>query len=321
MLEVSKDLIERLVKIDKSLKEKYPYSKQERHVIRQNLLQGDVNFRQMRRLEKVELSNMLEMKEVAAVDGSVNQTKGESPHVIYFFQALAKTISGKEYWLTDLYTPLLQEESVEEKKEVTEKNIRSQKMSSIELKIAEQLMKKEDVKIVMMDGSLLHYSIDAEEDWKSLRQEALNRRVLLVGVTEEVGTSFLKDLPLFESKSSFNHLNDRDILFGVLEQGEMLYVEDAQRKAGLRTAWLRPSSSPAVVGIDILDEQMEHLNQIADFVFTMTPREGRGIPLWLDIVDRDVRITDKIVEALVEQYISPELKQRFFQPKKKERIY
>ena len=38
--------------------------------------------------------------------------------------------------------------------------------------------------------------------------------------------------------------------------------------------------------------------------------DGRGIPLWLDHIDREIRLTDQLVEALVEQYMDTELQQR-----------
>ncbi len=318
MLEVSSELIEKLVKIDKKLRENFSYSKNEQAFIRQNLHNETSIFRQMIRHSGNELSNWLENKEVAAVDGSVNQTKGEAPYIIYFFQALAKTITQKQYWKTDLYMPLVDEQEEEQE---SNKDIRPKIMSELEMKVALEMIEKEHPKVILMDGSLLHYSIDSPDVWKELREMALERNVLLVGVTEEVGTTFLKDLPIFSSSASFQRLLDRDILFGVLKQGEMLYVEAAQKKVGLRTAWLRPATSPAVVGVDILEEQFSELNRIVDFIYSTTPKEGRGIPLWLDIVDKEVRITDKLVDALVENYIASEIKQRFLQRKRTERPY
>lgn len=149
------------------------------------------------------------------------------------------------------------------------------------------------------------------------------KNVLIAGVTEEVGTSFLYQVLELEFNEAQGQqlVYDRDLLFGVLKQGEMLFLEKAQHKPQVHTAWLRPSTDPAVIGVDVLIEQTEEINRICDFIFSITPKEGRGIPLFLDMVDRDVRITDKLVEALVEQYIDPELIRRLFSPKRTHRLY
>ncbi|WP_209125710.1 DNA double-strand break repair nuclease NurA [Alkalihalobacillus sp. BA299] len=321
MLEVSSQMIQKMTKIDSKLQLKYGNKHSINSTIRQKLFDINGHFRQMSVSDASILSNWIGELQIAAVDGSVNQTKGEYPHVIYFFQALARTLKGSEKWEFDIYTPLLEDLGDEEIE--NQKRIRSKRMAELELMVAKAMMEENNIKVILMDGSLTHYAIDAPRLWQEVKQLALMKNTLLIGVTEEVGTSFLyQELDLeFHEAQGQQLVYDRDLLFGVLKQGEMLFMENVQHKPNVYTAWLRPSTDPAVIGVDILIEQSEEMDQICDFLYSTTPREGRGIPLFLDMIDRDVRISDKLVEALVEQYIHPELKQRLLSPKRFDRLY
>ncbi|WP_216831182.1 DNA double-strand break repair nuclease NurA [Alkalihalobacterium elongatum] len=324
MLEVPRHFIEKMTKVDSELRLKYGKKHRLNSTIRQSLFDKSGHFRHLPRNDISILSNWLGNLQVAAVDGSVNQTKGEHPHVIYFFQALARTLNGIEKWEFDIYTPLLEElEEAKDNEVENQKRIRSKRMAQLELLVAKTMIDEGTIKLILMDGSLTHYAIDAPELWQEVREKALRENVLIVGVTEEVGTSFLYQVLELEYDEAQGQqlVYDRDLLFGVLEQGEMLFMENAQHKPQVLTAWLRPSTDPAVIGVDVLIEQQEEMERICDFIYSITPSEGRGIPLFLDMVDRDVRITDKLIEALVEQYIDPELKQRLFSPKRTNRLY
>lgn len=316
MFQLSGKLIEKIIDVDKQLKGKYSNYNFSKKQIRKLLEMSFAKFRQMEKLNRQTLRQFLSDKEIGAVDGSVNQTKGESPFSLYFFQALAKTARQIECWEHDIFTPLLKEEVESDEPQLA---MKKKIQSELELIVAKRLIETANVKLLLMDGSLTHFEIDAQQEWNELKQLALEKEVLLVGVTEEVGTKNLCKLSAFCDYGG--ELYDRDLLFGVLEEGEMLYVEDAQLKKNVQTAWLRSSTSPAIIGIDVLNEQKQAIDIIADVVFTLTPREGRGIPIILDMIDREVRITDRLVEALVEEYIDPALKRRLFTPKRTERIY
>lgn len=64
--------------------------------------------------------------------------------------------------------------------------------------------------------------------------------------------------------------------------------------------------------MDILDTQREYLEEMARLVFTLTPENSRGVPLWLDIVDKEVKISDDILRALMELYMDRGIYERFF---------
>ncbi|WP_100374367.1 DNA double-strand break repair nuclease NurA [Bacillus sp. FJAT-45037] len=319
MLNLSPELARKLEDIGNELKKFYSFSTKDKEGIRQKLRNSEATFRQMQLYSTKKLSNWLNGREVAAVDGSVNQTKGQPPHLLYLFQALAKTTTGYECRASDVYAPLLHEKEEGEMQQT--KNWRSHLLAKLELEVAIQLIKERNLGLLMMDGALYHYRIDAPEEWETLRQLAVDREVLLVGVSEEITTENLIKLPDFSSDRRQPQAYDRDVLFGVLERAETLYVPSIQQKAGLESTWMRPSTSPAITGFDLLVEQGDQREHVANLLYTLTPKEGRGIPLWLDYVDRDVRVTDKLVEALVEQYIDPEIKQRLFVQKRQDRPY
>ncbi len=317
MLKFSPELVEKLKEINGSFQKTYSHSGDDKRIIRQNLEKSGAIIRQIERYPTKTLTNWLNGREVAAVDGSVNQTKGEAPHLLYLFQALAKTTSGFECLSSDIYAPLIDNKSKEEEGV----NWRAHILAKLELEVAYQLLEKRDIALLLMDGALYHYRIDAPDEWERLRKKALKQQVLLVGVSEEITTENLIQLDAFGAYRKRPQAYDRDLLFGVLEREEMVYIEKIQNKAGLQSVWMRLSSDPAITGFDLLEEQAHLKDDVGSLLLTLTPRDGRGIPLWLDYVDREVRVTDKLVEALVEQYIDPEIRQRFFVKKRHGRPY
>ena len=91
--------------------------------------------------------------------------------------------------------------------------------------------------------------------------------------------------------------------------------------AGLQSVWVRFGLDPQMTGYDMLEEQAEQKWEIARILAALTPKDGRGIPLWLDHIDREIRLTDQLVEALVEQYMDTELQQRLLKKKRQWRPY
>jgi hypothetical protein len=83
---------------------------------------------------------------------------------------------------------------------------------------------------------------------------------------------------------------------------------------------IRASKSPQPIGVDGLEAQREARLELLRLVYTLSPEQGRGIPFWLDIVDNQVRVTDALVESLVEQYIDPDLRHRLLLSKRSERV-
>lgn len=316
MLKMSDELIEKMKRISGQLQKEYR-SFYDREEIRKKLEKSGAQLSVVTPLSKSELVDMLNGREIAAVDGSVNQTKGTEPHVIYFFQALAKTTTGHACFTSDIYTPLF-ETSEEEDAGV---HARKQILAKLELDVALQLIEEREIAFLLMDGALYHYRIDEPDKWEKLRQKALEKNVLLVGVSEEITTENLSKIEPFASSRLPKKVFDRDLLFGVLDYKEIVYIEEIQQKAGLASIWCRFSRDPAITGFDLLTEQAIRKEEVARLLLTLTPEHGRGIPLWLDHIDREVRLTDEMVDAFVEQYVDEDVRRRLFVQKRLERPY
>ncbi|PTM54839.1 DNA double-strand break repair nuclease NurA [Desmospora activa] len=317
MLNVSEELKHRLKEANRELRRVYPSDVFEPKSIREQLTRMG-RFSSVRKWTGQEMKAWLGSGSLVGVDGSVNSTPGAHPHVLSVFQALAKGTRGEEVWDADLYTPLLDGgESGEEGELAREAKHRGRLLAGLEIDVARETIRRWQPPVIMMDGSLLHFWIDHPEAWEVLAQEAQAANVLLIGVSEEIGTRSLAR-KLFPEQTA---CADREVLFGVLQPSEV-YVSEALNPSGpaLWKAVLRSSKSPQPVGVDGLLSQQESQADLLRLVHTLTPAQGRGIPLWLDIVDREVRVTDALVTALVEQYIDPDLRHRLLVPKRKDRV-
>ena len=327
--EVATKLKKNLISFNKRLQDRYQgevdFDKQD---LRARLHSEVGKLTLLERLSNQRLQDWLAQEVVVGVDGSLNKVGVNFPHYLYLLQALAKSTTQEDILAAEVFCPLLAEVEAEieqfrvqqqqEGKRYSQQEaatkLRTSLLAKLELQVAIQAIQKWPVKLIMMDGSLIRYRIEAKDSWQQLRELALEKGVLLVGVIEEIAT---KELGARLS-SDLEGVYDRELLFGALEVGEMLELEF---KLGLKTAFLRPSQDPQVIGLDILKEQQDKLKIMADLIQTLTPKSGRGIPLWLDIVDNEVRISNQMVESLVDSYLDPQLKRRLFASKRQERIY
>lgn len=317
MLPLSDELKQKLEETNRDLRRAYPREVFNGSGIRQRLASIG-HFHTLLRWGGGEMKEWLGKRTLVGVDGSVNSTAGAHPHTLSVFQALAKGIRGEEKWAADLYTPLLdEEEDAEEGQLAREAKHRGRLLAGLEIRVALEAIRSWRPRVVMMDGSLLHFLIDHPEAWEELVEEAEGAGVLLVGVSEEIGTKSLART-LFPDRGNYS---DREILFGVMRPGEMYHSSGMDPAGtGLWKGVLCPSKHPQPVGVDGLLSQSDAREDLIRLVHSLTPAQGRGVPLWLDIVDREVRVTDALVQAMVEQYIDPDLRHRLLVPKRSDRV-
>lgn len=273
----------------------------------------------MEKLGKGHLSSFEAKGGLVGVDGSVNKLGGSDPHFIEVFQGLAKsTCAGNEaVFKADIYTPLIDEEKEEVFGEEAEddREQRNRLLANIEVEVALESIKKHNPYAILMDGSLIRYYIYSYDLWVELRKECEKNDILLVGVIEDIKTSIIGDKLEEVRKEVKAKGYDREILFGLLDYGEMVAIDDgvnSKHSSGYSSVFMRSSKSPSVIGMDIIDTQKEHLQEMARLVFTLTPENSRGIPLWLDLVDKEVKISDSLMRGLVERYMDKEIYDRFF---------
>lgn len=256
---------------------------------------------------------------IVGVDGSVNKIGGAYPHFVELYQALAKSTTHKEdpIILADIYSPLYteQEENPLENDERIIEDKRNIKLSTIEVEAAIESVKKQKPYAILMDGGLIRYNINAHDRWMELRHLCEQEGIILVGIIKDIKTSIIGDQIKEIEKTVQDTFYDREILFGQLNYGEMILIRDDANKKGPKgytSVFLRSSLAPSVIGMDIIDSQREHIEEMASLAFTLTPENSRGVPLWLDIVDKEVLISDEVMRSMMEQYMDRGLYERFF---------
>ncbi|SEN64525.1 DNA double-strand break repair nuclease NurA [Lihuaxuella thermophila] len=317
MLPVSEELKEKLKKVNTSLKAAYPASAFNEQRIREKLEQVGT-FYQIEKWEEGKLKEWLKGQTLVGVDGSVNSIRGTQMRTLSVFQALAKGTQGEEKWAAEVYTPLLEGDGEpEEGQEAREARKRGAILSHLEMEVAEQAIAEWAPGVVMLDGSLLHFHIENPNKWKGVAQTAERNESLLIGVSEEIGTRGLAR----ELFPEYPVWSDRDLLYGVLRVGEAFEWQGwSPSGSGMWKMVFRPSNHPQPIGVDGLASQYEVRLDLLRLVYSLTPEQGRGIPFWLDIVDNQVRVTDGLVQMMVDQYIDPELRHRLLIPKRSERV-
>lgn len=298
-----KELEEKLLNINENLKDKYsPYFNRNKEEFKEKL-KSLGSFFKINKLEKNSLKNI---GDIVGVDGSVNRVGGAYPHYIEIFQGLAKSTDGKETLINKIYTPTLESEYKDE-------NTRDKFLAKIEVEVAIDFIEKYNPKIIMMDGGFIRYKINCKQDFTKLRELCEMKNIILFGVIKDIKTNIISRALDFDSS-----VYDREILFNRFEIGELFIVnDDVNRKYleegdGFASAFLRSSSFPGVIGIDILDFQEDKLLKVSELIYSLTPEHSRGVPIWLDIVDKDVKITDEMIRTLLESFLDRDIYERFF---------
>lgn len=318
LLPVSEELKARLKQVNRSLKEIYSVTTFDREKIRQRLTEiGQI--RTIPKWSSQQIKDWLQEKTLVGVDGSVNSIPGDHVRTLSIFQALAKGLQKEEEkWAADVYTPLLEDREHREKGQAArDARERRKLLSELELTVAQEAVIEWSPRLVMMDGSLAHFFIDHLDEWSHLVRLAEQHQVILIGIAEEIQSYRLVD----EYFPEYPYWSDRELLYGVLEEGELFEWEDwSVSGSGLWKMVMRTSKNPQPIGLDGLLTQQEERYQLAGLVYALTPEQGRGVPYWLDIVDRKVRVTNPLVQTMVEQYIDPEVRYRILQLKREERI-
>lgn len=320
MYSLNKDLSNRIKDVNTDLSNRFNsiFNKDKDRL--RNFIQSNVGM--ILTLEKLTGSELEDIKirgGLVGVDGSNNRMGGSYPHYIEAFQAMAKsTIRMNEpIFVSRVYTPLLDERiqnNLDTDEEIPEEN-KDSILAGLEVEAAIEAVKRLNPHIVLMDGGLIRYNIYAAEKWQELMLLCIEKDILLAGVIKDIKTSIIGD----ELKRSFKDIKgilyDRELLYGLLNYGEYIPIgEDVNKKErkGYTSAFIRSSLLPMVIGLDILNEQGQYLEYISRLVLSLTPENSRGVPLWLDIVDKEVKISDDMLKALLERYLDRGIYQRFF---------
>lgn len=300
------DLEGQLREVNKNLKDKYDFIfSLDNDTFRKELTENVGRLIEMEKFPKDKLSKY---RRTVGVDGSNNRSGGAFPHFIEIFQGLAKSTDGNEVYKNKVYTPTLNDI-------YEDKNLSQKYLATIEIETALEYINKYDFDYLMMDGGFIRYKINCLDLFTELRETCEAKNIVLFGVIKDLKTNVIaRSLEIDES------IYDREILFNRLKTGEAVLIRNEINKKfikdglgeGFSSAFMRTSKFPGAVGLDILDTQEKYLEEISNLIYTLTPMSSRGVPLWLDIVDKDVKITDEILTTLLEEYLDRDVYERFF---------
>lgn len=256
---------------------------------------------------------------VAGVDGSVARAGGAYPHYLELFQGLALSVLGDIHQIRKIYTPVLTDDDA-----AGAEKIRDRYLAEVEMDAAIGLIEETDTGVLMMDGGLLRYRINSPKKWEDLRDLCLKRGVLLVGAIKDIKTK-----EIAERTGKARAFYDREILAGKLRRGELLLLKErsfeeagemSKEAAGLVSGFYRPTDHWEVVGLDVLKEQKGAVLTLARLLYTLTPKKGRGVPFWIDVVDARVKVSPEDIRRLMEETLDRAMMERFFISERDRRV-
>mgnify|MGYP003767415883 CR=1 FL=1 len=321
MMNINEGLKDKISYLNKVLLDKYKdLLSLDRTSFRNFIGENIGSIKKLEKLTKEQLSQYAKKGGILGVDGSNNRMGGAYPHFVEIYQGLAKSTIHKDkpIYKTDFFTPLYteKENSLLENQMEAQESIRQRKLSTIEVEAALEGIHKLNPYAVIMDGSLIRYDIECFDRWMELRKECESRGIILIGVIKDIKTSIIGDLLRKDKSLGIKEcFHDRELLYGLLEYGEIIPIHaDVTKKTeeGFSSLFMRSSQAPTVIGMDILDSQKNHLEEMARLVLSLTPEDGRGVPLWIDMVDSEVKIPDQMIRGLLESYLNRDILEMLF---------
>lgn len=242
-----------------------------------------------------------------AVDGSWISLGSSFPYIIEVYRALARTTRGAEVKKERMFCPLRKSDmdmfkASGAKGPMDLGDFRSGQITDMEVRAGLELIREERPSLLLLDGGLLPIESHAPEAWRMLCEEADRAGTILVGVIEDMGTDVLARMIRLECDAA-----DAEVLDGVLAQGEAFIPDQAHaiKSERLAVAFVRYGSEPCPIGIDLRVQDADKLPEVLNRIGMVTPKHGRGIPLWLDVIDRDVRLHQHEVEQWLRVGLGP----------------
>lgn len=312
----------------------------EKAALRRELAERVGHFVALRKWTEEQLADFSRGRPLLGVDGSVFSWGGNYPFTITAFQAVAKAtfpVKGKKdkVVLSALYSPLESSSRAELQRFIeelgegwTEETVfprfRGWQMARLELTAALQAVRQFHPFLVLLDGPFSRFQEDRDlsEQWEAFRQVVAEEDALVVGVVEEIGTMKLQRFLSDHLRDQLLTGHDREVLFGSLEPGEALLPKnEIEIKRDAYVVFARLADHPQAIACNFLPEQRERVAELMPLLYTLTPKRGRGIPFWLDLVDVETRITRREWDLFVRSSIDSDLLERFLRPQRERRDY
>ncbi|MGE5472792.1 MAG: DNA double-strand break repair nuclease NurA [Ignavibacteriales bacterium] len=322
MLEISQELKDCLVKASQKISKKYLHEMvKDKQIIRRMI---NLRIDKIQQISSKNAENLVEkyaQKGIVAVDSSIYSTGNSYPHYISIMQAKARSTNKKENEIikAEVYSPLVEDNRNQNgglsKQEKDEKS-RLKKLARLEIKTAHEALKNMTASLIMANGPLTRYNDCSGEEWEAFTAKAMETNTIIIGIIENVNTDetakrFKKLIPEQQENAY-----DREMLFGVLDKGEYFILKDWEDE-GIKKCFVRMSNNPSVICVEYLEKQEEKLLEALSLLLAITPEDGAGIPLWLQIVNSEVCITEKLGKSLIETYFEPEIRYKMISSKEK----
>lgn len=302
------ELTEKISDLNQKIRTKYDSIFQMDDEDFQRALSEACDFDTLTGLSEKELKNI---GAICAIDGSTNRQGGAYPHYVQIFRAVGIFSGGERVEMADVFSPVLDGKGEDEAES-------TKRLAKIEVETGIKAINDLRPKVLLMDGGLIRYKIDAGESWKELRSLAIEKNVILCGVIKDIKTRIIPDVLGMDSL-----VFDREILYGKLNYKDVLFIKETHSNKfleGLSSAFLRPAKSVNVIGVDILNEQKKYLPLICNLVYTLVPKASRGVPFILDMVDREAKVTDTLMKTLLEENLDRDVYERFFISERDKRV-
>ncbi len=298
--------------------------------MRRNLAQQIGKIAPLRYLGPEEIRALFGDSPLVGVDGSFGSCGASFPYTATFFRALARSTrrgaAGNRFWAYKVFSPLLSKDQARVQWLLDQginpddalAHIRWETLAAMETQMGEAALEREHPRILLWDGGFARLEKHAPAIWGRIKNGALQKGAIMLGVTEEIATQVLvEQVSEIEDalKGAFTGWADREFLYGLLQPGEILRVhKQTNSPCRWNRVYARLSGHPQAIAVDYLAEQAGDLDDAMNFLYTVTPAHGRGFPLWLDVVDAEVRITAEQVEVLLAAYLDPDLRELFLSP-------
>lgn len=299
---------------------------------RRNTVQQAGRIRRLQHLKGAELGSVLADGLLVGVDGSINTFGGQFPYYVDLLRAVAKPSAGESVVVKGIHCPIPPDDEDEEIALRNDNEIRQRKLAELEVQAAIAAIDRFRPKVVLMDGPLVRFDMRAKDSFFTLCQKVIRDRIALLGCIENIESKVLGTVLGDHIPAGWRNRYDRDLLWDLLEYGEVLEIRtaakglprpgfeaEAAKVVPICTWFMRSSWDPAVVGLDMLQAQLDISGVYADYLYTLSPADGRGIPIWLDLVDREVRLTDVELQAYTE-LLEPQVR-RVFRSKRDARFF
>lgn len=259
--------------------------------------------------DDIDLERLADEGGLWAVDGSLGRIGNLYPHYISVIDALViSTKKGFTHRKSTIYSPMQGQVQDEDEFSFESEMYVKKEMARLEVRVTIEALEKETPKMIFMDGGFIRYIISCKEDFEELKNICIERGIILAGVIEEIKTSILgKELDL--------KAYDREILFSLLDYKEAMLIKDEinnKAEEGITSAFVRTSMKPYAIGVDISTEQKDAMKDVLKTMIMLTPKDSRGIPIILDIVDKKVKITDELKQRVLVKELDKDVYDRYF---------